>query len=105
MNRQEIYAAQGYVVIPGLLPPHALDALLRRYEEEIVPSHERFFRQNTSRYERNALTPEGHVRQSFLDIHDYAQHREFSHRALDVFTSAPIREALAEVTGFPSFHL
>jgi phytanoyl-CoA hydroxylase len=102
---QEYYDANGYYVYRNLVPAAMIDRLLQRYQQEIVPSKYPFFRQNTDRYEVNKLTPRGYVQQSFLDIHDYKKHPEFSRYAKDIYTSREMRQALTEVTGFDSFRL
>ena len=65
------YDEHGYVVVRNLIPEQRIAKLLALYARDIVPSRQRFFRQNSSRYEHNRLNPHGYVRQSFLDIHDY----------------------------------
>jgi phytanoyl-CoA hydroxylase len=102
---REYYAAHGYCVFRNLIPHPLIDQVVRRYVEDIVPSDYPFFRQNTDAYEPNRLTEHGYVKQSFLDIHDYAGFPEFSKCARDIYTSPEIRGALAEATGFDSFNL
>jgi hypothetical protein len=75
------------------------------YAQDIVPSRQRFFRQNSSRYERNRINDHGYVRQSFLDIHDYQRFPEFSAAARDIFCSSEMMETISAVTGAPRHNL
>jgi phytanoyl-CoA hydroxylase len=93
------------VVFRGLIPYRKIDDLLELYKKTIVPSGYPFFRQNTNKYERNRLTEHGYVRQSFLDIHDYAKFQEFSYAAREIYASDEMTGALKESTGFSSFNL
>jgi phytanoyl-CoA hydroxylase len=102
---QEYYEENGYYVYRNLVSSDLIDQLLRRFHDDIVPSKYPFFRQNTNRYETSRLTQHGYVQQSFLDIHDYKKFPEFSQCAKEIYTSAEMRNALTEVTGFDAFHL
>jgi len=99
------YEENGYFVCRGLISPDAIDQLVDRYRRDIVPTSYPFFRQNTNAYEPNRLTPHGYVKQSFLDIHDYARFPDFSRCARDIYTSQAVRDALRNITGFDSFNL
>ena len=101
----DYYERHGYVVIDGLVPKALIETLLACYRNQIVPSRYPFFRQNTNAYEANVLNGHGYVRQSFLDIHDYARFPDFSRYARDVFCHPAMLAALAEVTGFERFNL
>ncbi|HET7633571.1 MAG TPA: phytanoyl-CoA dioxygenase family protein [Burkholderiales bacterium] len=105
MDACEYYLENGYVIFRGLVPHRKIDDLLDLYKSTIVPSPYPFFRQNTNKYEKNAITEHGYVRQSFLDIHDYAKFLEFSHAAREIYASGEMRDALQESTGFPTFNL
>src|SRR5690349_2272101 len=72
------YDEHGYVVVRNLISKEPIANLLALYARDIVPSRQRFFRQNSSRYERNRINPQGYVCQSFLDIHDDRRFPEFS---------------------------
>jgi phytanoyl-CoA hydroxylase len=76
-----------------------IDRLLALYARDLATSKQRFFRQSTDRYERNAHTSHGYVRQSFLDIHDYANYPEFSAAARNIYCSKELLQALTDVTG------
>jgi phytanoyl-CoA hydroxylase len=104
-SAQEHYESDGYCIFRNLIPGVLIDRLVQRYREDIVPTDYPFFRQNTDAYEPNKLTQHGYVKQSFLDIHDYAEFAEFSKCARDVYTSIEMRNALKEATGFDSFNL
>lgn len=95
------YEEDGYVVVPGLLSGDAIEPLMTRYANDIVPSNARYFRQNTSHYEANRLNAHGHVRQSFLDIHAYRRHPEFREAALQIYFDDALREVLSAITGAP----
>ena len=102
---QSYYDEHGYVVVRKLVPEERIAKLLGVYQQYIVPSRQRFFRQNSSRYERNQLNEYGYVRQSFLDIHDYQRFPEFSAAARDIFCGKEMMEAVSAVTGAPHHNL
>jgi len=93
------YDENGYAVFPGLLPETTVDQLLERYRRDILPSEDKFFRQNTDHYERNRFNEHGYVIQSFLDIHAYASYPEFQQAALQAFFAPQIQRALTVLTG------
>lgn len=99
------YEAQGYVVARGLIPEPALERVLRLYDRDIVSSRARFYRQNTNRYERNAVTAHGYVAQSFLDIHAYASFPAFKEAALEVFFHPDLLSFISGLTGAMSHRL
>jgi phytanoyl-CoA hydroxylase len=99
------YTYNGWVVIPGLVSTKKVDNLLQAYEEQIVPSKAKFFRQTTSLYETNRFTSGGHVIQSFLDIHNYKKYPEFRKSALEIYFSKEMLDTLSEVSGFSSHNL
>jgi phytanoyl-CoA hydroxylase len=70
-----------------------------------VPAKNPFYRQNSSRYERNKVTDCGYVTESFLDIHEYKKFPHFSRSAMEIYTSDVVRAALKEITGFDSCNL
>lgn len=102
---QEYYEENGYYLCRGVIPEKLIDRVLERYQADLVPSSYPFFRQSTDAYEPNELTEHGYVKQSYLDIHDYQKFSEFSRAARDIYTSANMRAALKEVTGYDSFNL
>lgn len=101
----EYYLRNGYVVVEGLIPTAKIDALVRGYEAEILPSKAKFFRQNTNVYDVNRLTPSGHVVQNFLDIHHYKRFPKFRQLALDIYFSDEMLSALPKITGSPEHNL
>jgi phytanoyl-CoA hydroxylase len=105
LSPQRYYETYGYYIWRGLINSEQIDALVSEYQRKVLPAKAPFFRQNTSRYEKNVLTPTGFVQQSFLDIHQYHNYPEFSRCAMEIYTSAAMRGALRNVTGFESFNL
>jgi phytanoyl-CoA hydroxylase len=99
------YETCGYYVWQGLIDKAQIDVLLSEYANKIVPAKTPFYRQSTSRYEKNVMTPDGFVSQSFLDIHQFRDFPEFSRYAMEIYTSTKMRDALRDVTGFESFNL
>jgi phytanoyl-CoA hydroxylase len=99
------YQKNGYCVVPGLIPANKVDALLDHFSKVIAPCSDLFFRQSTNRYEANRKTEHGYVIQSFLDIHDYQKHPEFSRLALEIYASTEMLGALAQITGSAKHHL
>lgn len=93
------YKTNGYAVVPNLIPSELIDQLLVEYKKSIVPSKERFFRQNTARYEKSQLTAHGYVKQSFLDIHDYGRSPRFSDLARQIFFHEDLHQCLSKLTG------
>jgi phytanoyl-CoA hydroxylase len=102
---QSYYDEHGYVVVRRLIHEERIARLLAAYTRDIVPSQQRFFRQNSSRYERNRINDHGYVRQSFLDVHDYQRFPEFSAAARDIFCSNEMMETISAVTGAPGHNL
>jgi len=102
---REYYVDNGYVTIRGLIDSPLIDALLDVYKRDVVPSREKFFRQNTSAYETNVINEFGHVQQSFLDIHDYRKHSAFSQAAVEIFRHPKLFDCLRRVTQAPDLAL
>jgi phytanoyl-CoA hydroxylase len=98
-SQRSYYEAHGYVLVERLVPESRLDAVLQSYATQIKPAREKFFRQNTSRYERNEHSAWGHVRQSFLDIHDYRRKPELREAALRLYFCDEMLTALRTITG------
>ena len=99
------YGRQGYVIARGLIPEAALERVLRTYDRDIVPSNAQFYRQNTNRYERNAITAHGYVAQSFLDIHAYASFPGFREAAFEIFFHPNLLSFISGLTGTRSHRL
>jgi len=99
------YDEQGYVVVRNLIPKERIANLLALYARDIVPSRDRFFRQSSSRYERNRVSAQGHVRQPFVDIHDYRRFPEFSAAAREIFCGDEMMETIRALTGAPHHNL
>ncbi|HXJ52843.1 MAG TPA: phytanoyl-CoA dioxygenase family protein [Burkholderiales bacterium] len=99
------YDEHGYVVVRNLISRERIANLLALYARDIVPSRQRFFRQSSSCYERNRINPQGHVRQSFLDIHDYERFPEFSAASRDIFCGQEMMETVSAITGAPHHNL
>jgi len=102
---QQYYESNGYFIWRNLIDSEQIDRLVEHYTRDVVPAKQPFFRQNSSLYEKNKLTKYGYVRQSFLDIHQFGKFPEFSRCAIDIYTSAVMRNALRAVTGSPSCNL
>jgi ectoine hydroxylase-related dioxygenase (phytanoyl-CoA dioxygenase family) len=61
---------------------------------------------STSRTSCRLVAPSGgYVRQSFLDIHDYARFPQFSRAARNIFCAPALMEALRRIAGFETFSL
>jgi phytanoyl-CoA hydroxylase len=101
----EYYARYGYAVARGVVPESQIQELKALYARQLVPSKHRFFRQNSNAYEPNKISDHGYVRQSFLDIHDYARFPEFSRAARNIFCSPALAGALRRISGFETFAL
>lgn len=99
------YQTDGYVVCPGLIPEPLLDQLMMRYQQDILPSKTKFYRQNTNVYDLNRFTAHGHVIQSFLDVHNYKRFPAFRQAALALYFSDALHAALQQVTGHARHNL
>ena len=99
------YARYGYVVVRGVVPKPRIKELAALYSRHIVPSKYPFFRQSSNAYEPNKMSGHGYVRQSFLDVHDYARFPEFSRSARNIFCAPELTRALRRVSGFETFSL
>jgi len=99
------YQAEGFVVRPGVVPHELIDRLLDALRTDIFPSREKFYRQNTARYESNRFTKHGYLENALLDLHDYRRHRAFSRRALELFFCEPLLAEIAVLTGQPRMQL
>jgi phytanoyl-CoA hydroxylase len=93
------YEEHGYAVLPKLVSDEAIDRTLALFRQDILPSKERFYRQNTNKYEQNRINSHGYVQQAFLDAHDYGRHPEFSRSLLDVFTDGTVLARLRDASG------
>ena len=93
------YEAEGFVVRPGVVSEDLIDGLMDALRRDIFPSREKFYRQNTARYESNRFTKHGYLANALLDLHDYRRHRTFSRRALDLFFCEPLLAEIALLTG------
>jgi phytanoyl-CoA hydroxylase len=102
LSPRATYEQTGFIVCPGLIPGDDIDAVVRRYQTEIRPSSHPFFRQNTNRYEANHYNDAGHVKQSFLDIHDYQKFPEFSAAVRAIVCSQAMQTALTNISGAAS---
>ena len=105
MDHQEYFEANGYVQFPRLVDAARIDSFLEHYRGSVVPSKQRFFRQNTSKYTRNSLTEHGYVTESFLDVHNYETIPAFREATLEICFSDAMLAALGATTGHPEFNL
>lgn len=105
MDARNHYEINGYVVVRNVVSNELIDTLLKLYKQQIFPSNYPFYRQSVKAYEPNKLNEFGHVRQSFLDIHDYKKFPEFSTSAKEILCNDAIQEALRQISGSNSFNL
>ena len=105
MNNRDYYETNGYVVFNNLVSHELIEDLLKLYKNQILLSKYPFFRQDTNAYAPNEVNEFGHVKQAFLDIHDYNKFPEFSVSAKEIFCNDAIQEALSQITGSNSFNL
>lgn len=99
MDLKNYYETNGYVVCENLVSTDLIDKLVNLYKEQIVPSKEPFFRQMTNKFEPNDVTEFGHVRQDFLDVHNYQKFPEFSTTVKEILCSDAVQNILKQVTG------
>jgi len=99
MDVKNYYETNGYVVCENLFSTELIDKLVNLYKEQIVPSKEPFFRQMTNKFEPNDVTEFGHVKQDFLDVHNYQNFPEFSTTVKEILCSDAVQNILKQVTG------
>lgn len=102
---RDAYERDGWVLVPGAVAPARIDRLMAAYAADLRPSRAKFFRQNTNRYEQNAVDGHGHVTNSFLDPHNYETIPAIREAILDLLFDDGVQRHLAEATGFDRFHL
>ena len=71
LSPQRYYETYGYYIWRGLINSEQIDALVSEYQRKVLPAKAPFFRQNTSRYEKNVLTPTGLSNSRSSSIHQY----------------------------------
>lgn len=101
----ETYLKDGWVLVPQIVPPERIERLISAYETGLRPSQRKFFRQNTNRYERNALDRHGHVTNAFLDPHNFESIPSIREAIFGLLLDGTLQGALVEATGFDRFHL
>ncbi len=99
------YQEQGFVLIRTLLSDEALAPFIQAYQQEVVPSKQKLYRQNTNNYEKNRLTEAGYVAQSFFDILSYPHFPSFKPAALDLLFNSALLSALSEINGHAQHNL
>lgn len=62
------YDENGYVVVRGVVPAHLCDRALETFRSEVKPYEGFIYRQASANPERHALTPEGFMLNSLLNI-------------------------------------
>ncbi len=101
----DAYRRDGWVLVPQAVAPARIDRLMVAYAADLRPSGRKFFRQNTNRYEPNAVDAHGHVTNSFLDPHNYESLPAIREAILDLLFDDTLQARLSEATGFSRFHL
>ncbi len=102
---RERYEAEGFSIRPGVIPMELIDRLIDALHTDIFPSTDKFYRQNSARYEVNRFTEHGYLANALLDIHDYRRHRRFSECALELFFCEPLLREIDDLTGHPRMQL
>jgi len=99
------YHAQGFVLVRGLVSDAAIAPFLAAYQQEVVPSKQKLYRQNTHQYEQNRLTQAGYVEQSFFDILSYPHFPAFKTSALALLFHSTLMSALSQINGHKKHNL
>ncbi|MBW4651337.1 MAG: phytanoyl-CoA dioxygenase family protein [Kastovskya adunca ATA6-11-RM4] len=102
---QKYYDANGYYIFRKLIPDTLIDQLMERYQAEILPSDNYFFRQSSTRWEKNKISESGYCQGSFLNIHDLEKYPEFSEISKKIFCLPEVRAALTQLTESPNHNL
>lgn len=102
---KEQYQKHGFVVVQNMIPADKISLFNKVYGDQIVQSANKFYRQNTNRYEINTLNAAGHVEQSFFDILGYQQFPEFKQTALGIFFDPLLMQLLDIVNGHVKHNL
>ena len=105
MDLRKHYQQYGYAILRNAISKPLINSLLFHYTRDIVPSPDPFFRQSTYSYRKNELNEFGYVKESFLDIHDYHKHPEFSSSVRDILCSPEMQNTLKHLHGDDSFNL
>ncbi|MDO8794667.1 MAG: phytanoyl-CoA dioxygenase family protein [Vicinamibacterales bacterium] len=103
-RRRADYDRDGYCVVPRLIQPDAITALLDEYQRTILPSRARFFRQS-ARWERNRMSAAGFVANPFMGIHTF-DHPDgpaspaagFARLVRNVLCAPAVRDVLSDLT-------
>lgn len=101
----QAYQAQGFVLVRQLFSEEALAPFITAYQQEVVPSKQKLYRQSSNTYERNQITDAGYVAQSFFDILSYPHFADFKTAALDLLFHSTLMSALTSVNGYPAHNL
>ncbi len=95
----QTYKSQGFVLIRQLLSEDILEPFIAAYQQEVVPSKQKLYRQNSNNYERNRITDAGYVAQSFFDILSYPHFPDFKATALDLLFNSTVLSAISGING------
>ncbi|MCI0600417.1 MAG: phytanoyl-CoA dioxygenase family protein [Beijerinckiaceae bacterium] len=90
------YDSEGYVVVRGLIDPHACDRAHAAFEREVKPSKSFIYRQATADPERNVFTEYGFMLNAIVNVHcvDPNLFPEFRRLGLEIITSPGLQKIL-----------
>jgi phytanoyl-CoA hydroxylase len=91
------YAAEGYVVVRGLVPPGLCDRVRGEFDREVRFSRTAVLRQQDMRYERNRFDRHGFLANPIFNIQDLETRRfgGFKRAALDLLTQGAVMRVIA----------
>lgn len=101
----QTYEEQGFVLVRQLMSEDVLAPFIAAYQQEVVPSKHKLYRQNTHAYEKNSLTKTGNVKQSFFDILSYPHFPDFKTAALDLLFDSSLLSAVSAINGHDQHNL
>jgi phytanoyl-CoA hydroxylase len=95
------FAAEGYAVLRGAVPPDLCEAALAAFEREVKPSRAYFKRHASGDFERHVFTEAGFMKYPVMNIQDLPGDRfgSFRERGLAMLTHASVRGAVDLLLG------
>lgn len=94
---------EGYVVVRGLVPALACEALRAAFKREVAPSRDYFLRHASGMPERHVFTEHGHMRYPLMNLQDLRRDRygDFQRFGLDLLTHADVQAVVSALYDRP----
>src|SRR5215471_5503112 len=100
IDPEQFFREQEYIVCRGALDDQAISSVVDLYRTHIIPSKRKYFRQS-SRWERNQMTPYGGVSNCLLQPHSYERgsNGRVSDQILKLLSTPAVRQTLSVISG------